>query len=316
MVLEALIVERRDEAEGIVSLRLAAADGGDLPPFEAGAHVDVHIAQGLTRPYSLCSDPRQLDCYMLGILQEPVSRGGSAAIHADFRPGRTIKISLPRNNFRLQEDAAHSILAGGGIGITPLMAMAWRLHALEASFELHYCTRTLPRMAFRDLLARMPFSNRVQLHLDDGPAEQRFSAANVLVSPASGRHLYACGPAGFMAHVTGEATKLGWDGHQVHVEHFSATAPNGGGAFTVRAARSGKSFDVPADKSLAEVLLSNGIEIPLSCEQGVCGTCLISVLEGVPDHRDLCLSPEEQGSNRQMTPCCSRAKTPLLVLDL
>lgn len=313
---EVCIVERRQEAEGIVSLLLASPDGASLPPFEAGAHVDVQAAPGLLRPYSLCGDPRDRLHYRLGILREPQSRGGSAAMHAGFATGSKLRISRPRNNFRLVEPARHAILAGGGIGITPLLAMAWRLHAMDASFEVHYCTRSLDRTAFRELMKQAPFAERISLHLDDGNPEQRFAAAHVLAKPSQGTHLYACGPAGFMKHVTGEAARLGWRAEQVHVEHFSAEVDRSGGAFSIRTARSGRSLQVPADKTVAEVLLAAGIALPLSCEQGVCGTCIVGVLDGVPDHRDECLSDEERASNRLMTPCCSRARSAELLLDI
>ena len=315
-MLQARIINRREEAEGIVSLQLESAGAAPLPPFEAGAHVDVHVAPGLVRPYSLCNDPRERGRYQLGVLREPASRGGSSGIHAGFDVGRTVTLGAPRNNFRLNEEARHSVLCAGGIGITPLMAMAWRLHALGASFELHYCSRTLARTAFRRLLRDAPFARQVHLHLDDGAAVQRFDAATVLAGPAAGRHLYACGPAGFMAHVTGEATRLGWAGGQVHVEHFSAQVDSAGAAFSVHAARSGVTVDVPPGRSMAQCLLAQGVVLPLSCEQGVCGTCITGVLEGQPDHRDECLTPEERASNRLVTPCCSRALSPRLVLDV
>jgi|SRR6266446_6953381 len=315
-LLEVKVARRLDEAQDIVSLEFVPASGSSLLAFEAGSHVDVHVAPGVVRQYSICNDPRESHRYVFGILREPQSRGGSATIHAQFAEGRVLRISRPRNNFRLIESARHSILAGGGIGITPILSMAWRLHALGSSFELHYCTRTLARTAFKDLLKSAPFADRISLHLDDGPREQQFDIDACLAKPDADTHLYACGPGGFMEHVTSGATRLGWAADHVHTEYFSADVDVTGDVFTVRAARSGLTLAIPANQSIADVLLANNIELPLSCEQGVCGTCVTPVLEGVPDHRDFYFTDEERAANDQMTPCCSRAKTPLLVLDI
>ena len=303
--IELTVTGRKVEADGIVSICLQAEAGRRLPRFEAGAHLDVHVAPGVVRPYSLCNDPSDDGRYVLGVLLEPVSRGGSAAIHSDVHVGERIRVSPPRNNFRLVEAAPHSILAGGGIGVTPLLAMCWRLHAIGASFELHYCTRSLERTAFRDVLSVAPFAARVHLHLDDGPGEQRLNVADVLGAAPSGAHLYACGPSGFMDHVTGEARRLGWASDALHTEHFSANVGADGDNFRVVAARSGLTVQVAAGQTIAGVLSSHGIAVPLSCEQGVCGSCLTRVLDGVPDHRDMCLSEEEQAANDQMTVCCT-----------
>lgn len=311
-----LRIDRRDvAAEGIIRLDLVSADGGVLPPFEAGAHVDIHIAPGLVRQYSLTNDPRQRDRYVLGILRDPASRGGSAAIHETFRVGDEISAGLPRNQFRLVENAARTILLAGGIGVTPMLAMAQRLNALAAPFELHYCARSRSRAAFLDLIAESPFAERVTTHFDDEAAEQRFDAAAVLM-PDPSAHLYVCGPTGFMDHVLTTARSLGWAEDRLHVEYFSAAPEMTGAGFTVRAARSGGEFAIPEDASIAQVLLRAGIAIPLSCEQGICGACLTPVLEGRPDHRDMFQTDEEKAANTQITVCCSRALSSLLVLDL
>lgn len=315
-LLDVKISRRRDEAEGIVSIEVVPVSGGDLPAFEGGSHVDFYIAPGLIRQYSICSDPRETRRYVFGILLELQSRGGSAAIHKNFVEGYEFQISLPRNNFKLIESAGKSILAGGGIGITPALAMAWRLHAIGAPFELHYCTRSLARTAFTGLLETVPFADRVFLHLDDGPPEQRLDVNIGLANPGVGKHLYICGPGGFMDYVIGSAKRLGWAEDHVHVEYFAAEVDVTGDAFMVRAARSGLTLTVPAGQSIAEVLEAHGVEVPVSCAQGVCGSCLTGVIDGIPDHRDFFLTEGEKAANKQMTPCCSRSKTPLLVLDI
>lgn len=206
--LDVRIARRQEEAEGIISLELVDPAGGWLPPFEAGAHVEVQIAPGLSRHYSLCGSPQDRRCYRLGILREPASRGGSAQIHQGFVPGTLIRISLPRNQFRLEEQAAHSVLLGGGIGITPILAMAWRLHALGASFELHYCVRSRARVAFVEQLAQAPFAERITLHVDEDG--RRLDIPTLLKGPDAQRHLYVCGPGGFMEAVMGEGKRQGW----------------------------------------------------------------------------------------------------------
>jgi vanillate monooxygenase ferredoxin subunit len=314
--LETVIAQRREEADGIISLELMAADGSQLPPFEAGSHIDLHLGDGLVRQYSLCGNPRDLSRYRLGVLLEPQSRGGSRAVHERLLIGARARISLPRNHFGLVESAAHSILMAGGIGITPMLSMAWRLAELDASFDLHYCTRSLTRTAFRHLLTEHPYAGHLTLHLDDGPQAQKFDCARLCGEPQAGKHLYVCGPGGFMSYVINAAERLGWAPQNVHREYFSSTVDLSGDVFCVRAARSGIQVTVPAAKSIAAVLMENGVNVPLSCESGVCGTCLTRVLEGTPDHRDMYQTDDEKSSNTQMTLCCSRSKTPLLVLDI
>ena len=312
--IEVRILRRTEAAEGIIALDLAAPEGVLLPAFEAGAHVDVHVGPGVVRQYSLCNDPAESSRYRLGILLDPQSRGGSSEIHRSFAEGRTIRISVPRNNFRLEETATKSILLGGGIGVTPLLAMAFRLHALGKDFELHYCTRSRDRTAFMEDIARASFADRVFIHHDDGPPEQRFDPAS-LPRPEAGIHLYVCGPTGFMDWVIGGAKARGYDDDHIHKEYFNAEVDVSGDSFVVEARRSGKTVTVPADKSIADALSAVGVALPLSCEQGVCGTCLVDVIEGIPDHRDMYQTDAEKASNKQITPCCSRAKTPKLVLD-
>jgi len=310
------IAGRRDEADGIISLEVVSADGTPLPPWAAGAHVDVDCG-ATVRQYSLCNDPQERGRYRLGILREPASRGGSSAIHDTFHIGRTIMIGPPRNTFALREDARASILLAGGIGVTPLLAMAYRLHGLGADFHLHYCTRTPARTAFAGELAQAAFADRVHVHHDDGAPQQLFDFDRALPPAAPDIHLYVCGPGGFMDFVTGAARRTGWPEDQIHLEYFSNDRVDvAGGAFSVTLARSGRTLSVPPEKTILHVLQENGISVPISCEQGVCGTCLTAVIEGRPDHRDLYQTDAEKAANTHITVCCSRAHTPSLVLDL
>lgn len=310
------IKRRTDEADSIISLDLVDPGGADLPHFTAGAHIEVQIEPGLTRHYSLCNDPHERDRYMLAVSREPSSRGGSVRVHERFHEGVRISIGPPRNQFPLNESARHSVLVAGGIGITPLLAMAWRLHTLGASFDLHYCVRSRARAAFIELLQQSPFADRVTLYCDDAGDSTRLDMQAMLQKPRVDTHVYVCGPGGFMNALIDTARRCGWDEANIHSEFFAAPVCTSGNGFVVRADRSGLDVTVPADKTVAQALLDAGIDVPLSCEQGVCGTCLTRVLEGVPEHRDVFLTPQERAANDRMLLCCSRASSPILRLDI
>ncbi|MCE4057320.1 PDR/VanB family oxidoreductase [Pseudomonas sp. Au-Pse12] len=312
-----VVVRKRDEqGEGVVVLELADPQGRPLPAFAAGAHVDLHLQPGLVRQYSLCGDPASSASYRLGVLKDPASRGGSLAVHAQLQPGCEIHISRPRNHFPLAPEARRSILIGGGIGITPMLAMAYALTAADSDFELHYCGRSRARSAFLDELAQVPFARRVQTHFDDEAPAQQLDLVRVLGQPQPGTHVYVCGPAGFMDWVIGQAIAQGYADDHVHREYFRLAVDASGGSFEVQAARSGKTVQVAEGQSIVEALSAAGIKIDISCEQGVCGTCLCDVLEGLPDHRDVYLTDEEKQANDQILVCCSRAKSQKLVLDI
>lgn len=308
---------RKQEADGICSFELVRPNGELLPAFEPGAHVDVHLTPTLVRQYSLCSDPADRHRWRIAVLREPASRGGSAAVHERLHPGSTLQVSPPRNHFPLV-DAPRSLLIAGGIGVTPILSMARTLHAGSREFRMHYCARSASRMAFRDELASSPYARAVQFHLSDGPAGQKFDPVHVLGRPDAGTHLYVCGPAGFMDRVLVAARELGWPEAQLHRELFagSVVATEHDAPFELQLARSGRTFQVPPDRTALQILQEHGVDIPFSCESGVCGTCVTRVLEGVPDHRDSYLADAERAANDQFTPCCSRARTPSLVLDL
>lgn len=317
-MLNVIVTGKTCEAEGICSFELSATDGTVLPPFEAGAHIDVHLADGLVRQYSLCNDPRERQRYLISVLKDPQSRGGSQAMHEQILTGQILTISAPRNLFALEPTASRHLLFAGGIGITPMLAMVYALAQQEVPFELHYCFRSSERAAFLPLLAQAPFAERVILHDDSGTQAQKLDAAALLASPDAGSHLYVCGPGGFMSHVIETAKHAGWPAHRVHREFFAAAPINhsADSAFEVELARSGQIFQIPADRSVFEVLDEAGVAIDSSCEQGICGSCVTRVLSGIPEHRDQFLSAAEQAANDQFTPCCSRARTPRLVLDL
>ncbi|HSV35581.1 MAG TPA: PDR/VanB family oxidoreductase [Ramlibacter sp.] len=317
-MIEAIVTQRHNEAEGICSFELAAADGSALPSFQAGAHIDVHLASGLIRQYSLCPAPGQHGRYLIGVLREPASRGGSAAMHA-LQIGQGLRISAPRNHFPLALNARRHLLFAGGIGITPVLAMAEHLAEAGHDFLLHYCARSMGRMAFAPRIRTGPIGARATFHLDDGPAGQKLDLDVALGAPQEGTHVYVCGPGGFMDWVLSGARSRGWPEDQLHKEYFSAPAPSAATqeqAFEVQIGLGGAIHAVPAGRSVVEVLAKNGIEIAVSCEQGVCGTCLTRVLDGTPDHRDVFLTDREHAANDCFMPCCSRALSHRLVLDL
>lgn len=305
------------EADEVCGYELTSVDGASLPEFTAGSHIDVYIRGGLVRQYSLCNAPLECHRYVIGVLREPESRGGSVAMHEEINEGDVIEISEPRNHFPLVT-TKRTLLLAGGIGITPLVCMAEQLSHIDADFELHYCTRSVARTAFRQRLLGSPYAHRVSFHHDDDGAEQLLQLSAVLGDCDDGVHLYVCGPAGFIDFVVKGAKELGWNESNIHREYFGAKPLERGSEakFSVQIASSGRVFEIPPDRAVTAVLSEHGVEIPVSCEQGVCGTCLTRVLKGEPDHRDLYLTDLEKARNDQFTPCCSRAKSVLLVLDL
>ncbi len=306
------------EAQDICSFELVSADGTPLPAFAAGSHVDVQVPGGAVRQYSLCNDPAETHRYLIAVLRDPQSRGGSAGMHDRVQEGDRLSISAPRNHFALAHDARSHLLLAGGIGVTPLLCMAERLAKIEAEFEMHYATRSRERTAFRQRIEASTFAPRVAFHHDDGADAQKLDIAALLASPQAGRHVYVCGPKGFMDAVLGMARARGWPEAQLHYEFFGAevASSSSDAGFDVMLASSGRVIRVAPDRSVVQALADAGVTVPTSCEQGVCGTCLTRVLEGEPEHRDLYLTPEEQAAHDQFLPCCSRARSARLVLDL
>ena len=316
--LQVRVARKAVEAEGICSFELVSVDGAPLPAFSAGSHVDVQLPGGLTRQYSLCNDPRETHRYQIAVLRDAASRGGSVAMHDLVKEGDTLAISTPKNHFALAHEAKSHLLLAGGIGITPLLCMAERLANTGAAFEMHYCSRSRARTAFVERIAASSFAGRVHYHFDDGATVQKLDIPALLEAPQPGRHLYVCGPKGFMDVVLASARAAGWPEAQLHYEFFGAEVAQKAddGSFEVLLASSGRIVVVPPDRTIVQALAAEGIAVATSCEQGVCGTCLTRVIEGTPDHRDMYLTPEEQAAGDQMLVCCSRAATARLVLDL
>lgn len=307
------------EADDIVAFRLVAAAGGTLPGFDAGAHIDVHAGPAGVRQYSLCNPSCSPAHYEIAVLKEPGSRGGSKFMHEQLQPGAEVIAGHPKNHFQLV-DQAPALLLAGGIGITPMVAMARQLARANLAFELHYCARSRRRAAFVEQLSHKSLVRNVHLHFDDEGKDQKLDLTDVLAQASPAHHLYVCGPAGFIQHCVDSALQAGWGSERLHREFFAGpTEPSThspDAPFEIVLASNGRSLVVPAEVSALSVLQSAGVDVPSSCEMGVCGTCLLRVLEGTPDHRDLYMTEEEQARNDCFTPCCSRALTKTLIVDL
>ncbi|MEM5344850.1 PDR/VanB family oxidoreductase [Paraburkholderia azotifigens] len=310
----------RDEAHGVRSFVISRLDGQPFDAYEPGAHIDVTSPAGVTRQYSLCGDPDCRGSHLFAVKKEAQSRGGSRSLHDDVRIGTELSIGAPRNLFRLVEEASTHVLIGAGIGITPLLSMAYRLIKMNARFELHYFARSAEHAAFLPLLSRAPFDAHVKLHFGVEPDALETELAACLASVPQGAHVYTCGPVPFMDRVVaaGEA-RLPADA--IHLERFSADPqPVASGTslatFDVQLASTGQTVRVDSTNSIVEALAAIGIEVGTSCGEGVCGTCMVDVVSGEPEHRDHCLSKAERASNSVICCCVSRSRSPVLVLDL
>ena len=305
----------RCEARDVLWLELRDPQGRQLPAFTAGAHLEIHLANGLVRHYSLCNDPVERDRYCLGVGLARDGRGGSKYVHEQLRVGASLSVSAPRNNFPLELAAQESVFIAGGIGITPIMAMIRACIAANRPWRLFYCARNRQRCAFyEDLVALAP--DRCHFHFDDEQGGRWFDAVAVLQGISHDAHLYTCGPAPLMKAV--EAAAADRPADRVHFEWFTAaevdTATDQ--PFTVILRNSGTQYEVPPGRSILEVLEDHDAGVPYSCREGLCATCRTTVLAGEVDHRDKVLSAAEKATNKEMMICVSRAKTAVLELEL
>ncbi|HLY55142.1 MAG TPA: PDR/VanB family oxidoreductase [Stellaceae bacterium] len=302
------------EAKDAIVVELRDPDGRNLPEFTPGAHLELHLSNGLVRQYSLCNDARERDRYLVGVGLAQESRGGSRHIHRSIRVGDTLPVTPPRNNFPLAGAAPRHDFFAGGIGITPILSMIHWCEANGRQWHLWYLVRSRQRAAFLERLRG--YGDKVTLHADD-EAGGLFDVAGAVSRVAGDSHIYCCGPAPLMNAV--EAAAASRPADHVHFEWFTPkepATPVSQETFTVTLARSGKSFPVPPDKSILEVLEDNGYDIPFSCREGLCATCETQVLSGIPDHRDSVLTEAEKAANKTMMICISRAKSDTLELDL
>lgn len=316
-LLKVMVSRVDDVAADIKSYELVADGDASLPAFEAGAHVDVVTPSGLTRQYSLCNDEQERHRYVIGVKREPQSRGGSTSMHDLVEPGSTLMISAPRNNFELDANEPEVVLLAAGIGVTPLLAMAWRLRAQGRVFTLHDFVRSEAHVAFRDALESPALRPHVKLHCALDPAATRAALEGIIDAAPDGAGVYLCGPLPFIE--AGQLCATAKASCNVHIEYFAAPAQAPHAAdrpFEVVLAKSGRRLSVEPGRSIVEVMAENDIYADVSCEQGVCGTCITRVLKGAPDHRDVYLTDEEKASGECIMICVSRAQGDVLELDL
>ena len=299
-------------AEQVHIYEFRPVSGASVPPFTAGAHVDLHLPNGLVRQYSIANAQGERHRYVLGVKRDAAGRGGSRFLHDDLRVGTVVKVGGPRNNFPLVEAAAHSVLIAGGIGVTPIVSMVARLRSLARPWELHYAVRRRGEAAFLDEL--LAGDGHVRLHVDEEQGSMIDVAAIVRAAPEEA-HLYCCGPTPMLEAFAAAAASR--PAERVHLEYFSsAVAPAVESGFIVELARSKVRVAVPPGQTILEALRARGLEVQSSCEQGICGSCETRVLAGEPDHRDMLLSDEEKATNQVMMICCSGSRSAILVLDL
>lgn len=298
---------------GAKLFRLAPLDATVLPAAEAGAHITLRLPGGTERQYSLLNPSRAPGFYDIAIRKEASGRGGSIIAHERLKVGDGITVLAPRNDFPLDESAPYSVLIGGGIGITPLLAMATRLLELDQPFTFHAAFRSRAEMVLSERLEAIP---AVALHFD-AEAGGVFPMAAAIAAAPREAHLYCCGPAPMIQAFLESAEADGREPAKLHVEYFSPPGgPRYDGSFTLELARSGLVLNVPAGKSILEVVREAGVAAPSSCEQGTCGACEVKVLDGVPDHFDAVLTPPERREGKRMMICCSGALGDRLVIDL
>jgi len=304
----------------ILAFELSHPWGRPLPAYSAGAHLDVHMPGGFSRQYSIArapdSEQGSAASYVIAVKREPASRGGSASMHERVREGDLLPVSAPRNTFPIQPQARRHLLLAGGIGMTPLLAMAQALAQQGADFEFCCFARSRAHLAFADALREARLAPHVRLHFDDAAADEKIDLRQLLSEPTAATHLYVCGPAGFMQAVRSAAAH--WPEDTIHSEYFAPPEADAGSGndspFELVLARRGITVAVAADQTSVAALHDMGIDIPTSCEQGICGTCVVGCLEGEVEHRDFCLTSAER--RHKLALCCSRAKSGPLVLDL
>jgi len=300
----------------VAAFWLAHPEGLPLPPFAAGAHIDVHLSDDMIRQYSLCNHATDSDHYLIAVKCEPNSRGGSKAMH-DIDVGSLLTIGSPRNGFPIFDEANFHLLLAGGIGITPLLSMAHHLQHNDKSFKLEYFGRSVESTPFHELISD-ELGSHASFNIGLKPDEVHERLTTIFGDRPEGAHVYICGPSAFISMAT-EIASQNWPAECVHLEHFSPQPIVGQSEnrpFRVTLAQSNQQFDIPADKSILDVLRENRIPCDSSCREGTCGSCMVAVLEGEVEHRDSYLSASEKEHGEVMMICVSRTKVGDLTIDL
>jgi ferredoxin-NADP reductase len=301
-------------------VKLVSAAGSALPTWSPGAHIDIECGDtGLSRQYSLCGNPDDRQVWQIAVLRDPQSRGGSEWIHQHVKAGDTLRVRGPRNHFHLDDsDAGHFVFIAGGIGITPIMAMARQAQALGRDYVVHYSGSTPESMAFVPELTEL-HGDRLRLYISEQGSRNDFTS--LMAALDASVQIYACGPNRMLDGLQQALAGAGLPEHILHVEHFSndmpTLDPDKETAFQVELKNSGLLLTVPNDRTLLDVLRAKNIDVQSDCEEGLCGACEVGVLDGAVDHRDSIMSPAEKRESRRMMTCCSRARNgEKLVLDL
>ena len=313
-VLQVEITKAERMTDDVTLYEFQRVGGGDLPAWEAGAHLDIVVAPEYLRQYSMSGDPADPSKYQIGVLREDAGRGGSLLMHRIFEVGRRIFVSRPINHFPLEQDANHCLLMGGGIGITPMIAMAHELHAKGAAFRMHYSGRSRAQMGYLDVLAAVPWAGQVSLHITDEGTRANFET--LIDAYKTGAHLYCCGAERYMSSVMQVAEIAGYPEDSRHLEYFSVPEQPDyvNHPFTLRLTRSGRDIHVPADQSATDVLAAQGVHVDVKCSDGICGVCKCKVLSGDVEHRDFVLSKAQQSDTIIL--CQSRAADPDGVIEV
>ena len=312
-VMEVVVSNLERMTDSVTKYEFSLPDGSPLPTFSAGAHIDVVVAPEFFRQYSLSGNPSDRSNYQIAVLREDDSRGGSKLLHRIFEKGRRVFVSKPINHFPLDEDASFTYLMGGGIGITPMLAMAHRLHAIDAEFALHYSCSVKADAGFLDDLRTFPWANKVQLHFSDEGSRANLAA---ILTYREGAHVYTCGSDVYMDAVMNTAEQNGFPEEARHLEYFSVPEQPEyvNHQFTLRLINTGRELVVPEDKAATDVLLEAGLHVDVKCSDGLCGVCKCGLVSGDVEHRDYVLSKKERETNLIL--CQSRASQPDGIVEI
>lgn len=312
-----IVAKKTNEAHNMASFELTDPDGADLPAFSAGSHIDVTIPGGLVRQYSLCNSSSERKRYVIGVWNDANSRGGSKTLHTQVHEGDILQVGLPRNRFRVPRSTKRAILLARGIGVTPMLSIADYLKSQNIPFEFHYVFALMSPGLFEGMIKESSFADDIKFYSESTELNRLLNAATLLQEQPDETQLFICGADWWQDPIINTAKQKGWAEERIHVERFTAKVPAAvlDKVFEVKIASTGTVYKIPGDKTVTAFLEEQGVKIPTSCEQGMCGTCKIKVLEGEIDHRDKRLTTQQKDEGYFLA-CVSRAKSDLLVLDL
>lgn len=312
-----VVAKKTVEAYNMASFELVPADGGELPEFTAGSHINVTLPGGLVRKYSIANSTTERHRYLIGVWKDANSRGGSRTLHEAINEGDTLQVGLPRNNFAVPEGTKRALLIARGIGVTPILSIADDLKRKGIPFELHYVFAIMSPDSFRPMIEASNFAENTKYYKEQTDSGQLLDAAALLKEQPPETHLFICGADWWQDPIIKIAEEKGFSEDRIHVERFTSALapPKLDKVFEVKIKSTGKVYKIAGDKSVTAALEAQGVKIPTSCEQGACGTCKVKVLEGEVDHRDKRLKDPDRAEG-WFLPCVSRGKGSQLVLDL